>query len=87
VIIRFIRRCASGFLAAGMAKSACDAADLRRAIEAYEFFYGTVATEAVMLQGQAAARKVNEVGIVMAASPRQQLSAVGFLYTTLLCFF
>jgi hypothetical protein len=40
-----------------------------------------------MLQGQAAARKVNEVGIVMAASPRQQFSAVGFLYTTLLCFF
>jgi hypothetical protein len=36
---------------------------------------------------RAAACKVNEVGIVMAASPRQQFSAVGFLYTTLLCFF
>jgi len=30
---------------------AYDAADLRRAIEAYKFFYGTVATEAIMRQG------------------------------------
>ena len=61
-----------GFPAAGTAEKAYDAADLRRAIEAYKFFYGTVATEAVMQQGLAAGAKVNEVGIVMATSPRQQ---------------
>ena len=61
-----------GFPAAGTAENAYDAADLRRAIEAYKFFYGTVATEAVMQQGLAAGAKVNEVGIVMATSPRQQ---------------
>ena len=61
-----------GFPAAGTVENAYDASDLRRAIEAYKFFYGTVATEAVMQQGQAAGGKVNEVGIVMATSPRQQ---------------
>jgi hypothetical protein len=61
-----------GFPAAGTAERAYDTADLRRAIEAYKFFYPTVATEAVMQQGLAAGAKVNEVGTVMATSPRQQ---------------
>jgi hypothetical protein len=61
-----------GFPSAGTAEKAYDDADLRRAIEAYKFFYGTVATEAVMQQGHAAGVKVNEVGIVMATGPRQQ---------------
>ena len=61
-----------GFPAASTVEHAYDAVDLRRAIEAYKFFYGTVATEAVMQQGLAAGAKVNEVGIVMATSPRQQ---------------
>ena len=61
-----------GFPAAGTAEKAYDAADLRRAIEAYKFFYRTVATEAVMQQMLAAGAKVNEVGIVMATGPRQQ---------------
>jgi hypothetical protein len=42
-----------GFPAAGTAERAYDADDLRRAIEAYKFFYLTVSTEAVMQQGQA----------------------------------
>ena len=61
-----------GFPVGDTVARAYDAADLRRAIEAYKFFYGTVATEAVMQQGLAAGGKVNEVGIVMATSPRQQ---------------
>ena len=61
-----------GFSVGDTVARAYDAADLRRAIEAYKFFYGTVATEAVMQQGLAAGGKVNEVGIVMATSPRQQ---------------
>ena len=61
-----------GFPVGDTAERAYDAADLRRAIEAYKFFYGTVATEAVMQQGLAVGAKVNEVGIVMATGPRQQ---------------
>ncbi len=61
-----------GFPAAGTAEKAYDAADLRRAIEAYKFFYPTLGTEAVMQQALAAGARVNEVGIVMATSPRQQ---------------
>ncbi len=44
-------------------------------VEAYKFFYPAVATEAVIQQGAAAGAKVNEVGIVMATSPRQQFGA------------
>ena len=61
-----------GYPTAKTIRAAYAAADLRRAVEAYKFFYVTVATEAVMQQGQAAGCKVNEVGIVMATSPRQQ---------------
>jgi hypothetical protein len=64
-----------GFPVADTAKRAYDASDLRRAIEAYKFFYPTISTEAVMQQGQAAGAKLNEVGIVMATSPRQQFGA------------
>jgi len=64
-----------GFPAAGTTQSAYDAADLRRAIEAYKFFYPTLGTEAVIQQGLAAGGKINEVGIVMATGPRQQFGA------------
>jgi hypothetical protein len=43
-----------GFPTSGTAKSAYDASDLRRAIEAYKFFYPTIGTEAVMQQMLAA---------------------------------
>jgi len=49
-----------GFPAAGTAERAYAAADLRRAIEAYKFFYPVVATEAVMQKGLAAGAMVNE---------------------------
>ncbi len=39
-----------GFPTAGTAEMAHAAADLRRAIEAYKFFFPTMATEAVMQQ-------------------------------------
>jgi hypothetical protein len=55
-----------GFSAAGTDAKAYAAPDLRRAIEAYKFFYLTLSTEAVMQQGQAAGAKVNEVGIAAA---------------------
>ncbi len=61
-----------GFPAGDTVAKAYDASDLRRAIEAYKFSYGTVATEAVMQQGLAAGAMINEIGIVMATSPRQQ---------------
>ena len=61
-----------GFPVADTAERAYDASDFRRAIEAYKFFYPTVASEAVMQQGIAAGAKVNEIGIVMATGPRQQ---------------
>jgi hypothetical protein len=54
-----------GFPAAGTAELAYAAADFRRAVEAYKFFYLTLSTEAVMQQGQAVGARVNEVGIVM----------------------
>ena len=43
-------RFARGFPAADATRQAYDAIDLRRAIEAYKFFYPTVGTEAVMQQ-------------------------------------
>ena len=64
-----------GFPAAGTAERAYAAADLRRVIEAYKFFFLTIASEAVMQQGQAAGAKDNEVGTVMATGPRQQFGA------------
>ncbi len=61
-----------GFPATGTAEKAYDAADLRRAIEAYKFFYPTMATEAVMQQMLSNGAKINEIGHVMATSPLQQ---------------
>lgn len=64
-----------GYPIGATAERAYDAVDLRRAVEAYKFFYGTLATEAVMQQIQTAGAKPNEVSIVMASSPRQQFAA------------
>ncbi len=64
-----------GYPVAGTAERAFDASDLRRAVEAYKFFYATVATEAVMQQAQTAGAEPNEVSIVMATSPRQQFAS------------
>jgi hypothetical protein len=64
-----------GFPVAGTSEKVYNAIDLRRAIEAYKFFYGTVATEAVIQQGISVGAKINEAGIVMATGPRQQFGA------------
>jgi hypothetical protein len=55
-----------GFPVADTAERAYDASDVRRAIEAYKFFYPIIGIEAVMQQTLAADAKVNEVGAVMA---------------------
>lgn len=51
-----------------------DATDLRRAIEAYKFFFPTVSTEAVMQQFEPNGAVANEVGIIMPQDPEQQFS-------------
>lgn len=55
-------------------KKAQDATDLRRAIEAYKFFYPTVATEAVIQQFMPHGAIANKVGIIMPQDPEQQFS-------------
>jgi hypothetical protein len=50
----------SGFPVSGTAEKAYNAIDLRRAIEAYKFFYGTVAAEAVIQKGNAVGARYNE---------------------------
>ncbi len=57
-----------GFPTAVTAEKAHYAADLRRAIEAYKFFFPTLGTEAVMQQMLSNGAKINEVGHVMATS-------------------
>lgn len=64
-----------GYPVSGTVERAYDASDLRRAIEAYKFFYATVATEAVMQQAKAAGAVPNKASIVMTTSPRQQFAA------------
>ena len=64
-----------GYPAPGTAEKAYDAADLRRAIEAYKFFYPTLGSEAVMQQMLSNGAKINEVGHVMATWPRIQFGA------------
>jgi hypothetical protein len=64
-----------GYPVAGTAQNVYDASDLRRAIEAYKFFYPTMGTEAVMQQMLANGAKINEVGHVMSASPKIQFGA------------
>ncbi|NRB17757.1 MAG: DUF1254 domain-containing protein [Rhodobacteraceae bacterium] len=56
-------------------EKANDASDLRRAIEAYKFFFPTMGTEAVMQQVLSNNAKVNEIGHVMATWPRIQFGA------------
>ena len=63
-----------GFPTADTARAATDATDLRRAIEAYKFFYPTVATEGVFQQFVPHGMVWNEVGIVMAQDPEQQFA-------------
>ena len=55
-------------------QSARDATVLRRAIEAYKYFYPTVATEAVIQQFEPFGARPNEVGIIMPQDPEQQFS-------------
>ena len=64
-----------GFPSGDTAQAANDATDLRRAIEAYKFFYPTVATEGVFQQFEPHGMLWNEVGIIMPQDPEQQ-----FLY-------
>ncbi len=54
------------------AEEAHNAADLRRAIEAYKFFFPTLGSEAVMQQMLSNGAVINEVGHVMATTPLQQ---------------
>jgi hypothetical protein len=55
-------------------KQAQEATDLRRAIEAYKFFFPTVATEAVIQQFVPHGAIPNEAGIIMPQDPEQQFS-------------
>ena len=55
-------------------QAARDATFLRRAVEAYKYFYPTVATEAVMQQFEPFGARANEVGIIMPQDPEQQFS-------------
>jgi len=55
-------------------QAARDATVLRRATEAYKYFYPTVATEAVMQQFAPFGARANEVGIIMPQDPEQQFS-------------
>jgi hypothetical protein len=64
-----------GFPTAGTAEKAYDASDLRRAIEAYKFFYATMGSEAVMQQMLFNGAKINKIGHVMAVQPRIQFAA------------
>ncbi len=63
-----------GFPTPATVERAHDAADLRRAIEAYKFFFPTLGTEAVMQQMLSNGAVINEVGHVMATSPIQQFA-------------
>lgn len=61
-----------GYPSAVTAQKAHDATDLRRAIFAYKFFYPTLGTEAVFEQMMSNGAVINEIGHVMATSPKQQ---------------
>jgi hypothetical protein len=64
-----------GYPSANTASNIYDASDLRRAIVAYKAFVPTLATEAVIQQMISHGARPNEVGMVMATSPRQQFQA------------
>ena len=55
-------------------QAARDTTTLRRAVEAYKYFYPTVATEAVMQQFAPFGARANEVGIIMPQDTEQQFS-------------
>jgi hypothetical protein len=59
-----------GYPAADSVKRAFDASDLRRAIEAYKFFYPTMSTEALIQELPTAGGVPNEVSLVLALGPR-----------------
>jgi hypothetical protein len=63
-----------GFPSGDTARAATDATDMRRAIEAYKFFYPTVATEGVFQQFVPHGMAWNKVGIIMAQDPEQQFA-------------
>jgi len=68
-------------------QAARDATVLRRAIEAYKYFYPTVATEAVMQQFEPFGARPNEVGIIMPQDPEQQFSVANQDTPYVLAFF
>jgi hypothetical protein len=61
-----------GYPTAVTAEKTHASADLRRAIEAYKFFFPTMGSEAVMQQMLSNGAKINEVCHVMATTPLQQ---------------
>ncbi len=63
-----------GYPTGTTAQDATDATDLRRAIEAYKFFFPTVATESVFQQFVPHGAIPNEVGIIMPQDPEQQFA-------------
>ncbi len=63
-----------GYPSGQTAEQAIDNADLRRAIEAYKFFFPTVATEGVFQQFVPHGMVPNEVGIIMPQDPEQQFA-------------
>ena len=64
-----------GFPTPSTVQNVYDATDLRRAIEAYKFFFGTMQSEAVMQQMLSNGAVINEIGHVMATTPIQQFAA------------
>ncbi len=63
-----------GFPTPATTQKANDANDLRRAVEAYKFYYPTVATESVMQQFVPHGLRPNRAGIIMAQDPEQQFA-------------
>jgi hypothetical protein len=63
-----------GFPSGNTIQAATDATDSRRAIEAYKFFYPTVATEGVFQQFVPHGMAWNKVGIIMPQDPEQQFA-------------
>lgn len=60
-----------GYPAAGTVERVHDASALRRAIEAYKFFYPTMTSEALWQELLAVGAKINERSLIMVSTPRQ----------------
>jgi len=60
-----------GYPVAGTVDRVHDASALRRAIEAYKFFYPTMSSEALWQELQAGGAKVNERSLILLSTPRQ----------------